>query len=274
MNEGRQKYLNQIEDYLLGRLNKVQQLELEEAIAKDEVLQQELEEQEKIIKGFRQLRFEKMEGIIEGWEEEITTEEAGDNQAKVIGLNRRVWWGIAAGVALLIIGGVWWFNSSKPYDTAYYRAIASAEYERPELLSTASTKSGGVDTENAFSEAYGFYSAQELEKALLAMSEISDTSSYFRGSSVLKGLIYLDQADYEAAIDAFRSAKQASGYYNLIVKDPSMRAFSNLDVNWYMALAYLGLGQYEQSKSLLQELANQTEYPRLQNQAREILDQL
>lgn len=252
----------------------MQQQELEEAIAKDEALQQELEEQEKIIKGFRQLRFEKMEGIIEGWEEEITVGETGDNQAKVIDLNRRVWWGIAAGVALLITGILWWVNSSKPYDTAYYQAIASAEYERPELLSTASTKSGGANTENSFSEAYDFYLAQEWGKALSIISEIADTSSYFRGANALKGLIYIEQADYEAAIESFRSAKQASGYYNLIIRDPSTRAFSTSDVNWYMALAYLGLGQDEQSKRLLQELTNQTEYPRLQNRAKEILDQL
>jgi hypothetical protein len=278
MDKNREKYLNQLEDYLLGKLDPAQQQELEQAIAQDEALQQELEEEAKIIKGFRQLRFKEMGAIIEEWEEEITEEQAVPDKGKVIGLGRRGWLSIAAALALLIAGW-WWLTYRDAPDAAYYQALALAEYERPDLRSTAITKSAASNADSLFEVAYDYFLIQDWEKAEAAIAGIADTSVYSHGAYALQGLISMEQADYEAAVAAFlRSARQGSEaekYYNLIVVGPPMRVFDTADVEWYMALALLGLGQQQESKRLLRGLVDEAESPKeLQEQAKALLDKL
>jgi tetratricopeptide (TPR) repeat protein len=273
MDEKNGKYRDQIEDYLLGKLDQAQREALERAMQQDEALRQELEAEEKIIKGFRQLRFEKMGSIIDGWEEEIIVGQAVPEDGKVIHLGRRAWWGIAAALALLITG-LWWLMNRDAPDQAYYQAIALAQYERPDLRSTAITKSTASNADSLFGEAYRYFSAQAWEEAESALRGIADTSAYYRGANALKGLAHLEQGEYEAAIDAFRLARQAPGYYNLILTDAPMRVFSDADIDWYTAIAFLGLGQGKDSKRLLEALAGQADYPQLQSRARALLEQL
>jgi len=260
------KTIESIDQYLQGKLSSAAKTAFEQRLAKEEALQQKVEEQKEVIAGitaFEKKRdFFNMLGEIKKEQgttklsvvkEEVSTEKT----AKVVPvtptketsrfLGRRTFLGIAASVALLLTAALFLLRPSQQIDT-----LAQQHFELyPDKMSARFEASGAVsdsdgnlqDLLKAGMDAYQKGDLPTAKQNLQSYKEKSTSNNYF---SIL--------TDFYLAQIALSNKKytQSIQLLNPLTKEQGLPIASA--VNWYLALAYLGQSEKAQALSYLEKI--------------------
>lgn len=265
-------YKAQIEAYLMGQLNPTEEAELLSAIAQKDELREELERQEQVVKGFRQIRVERIESMLAGWEEE--DEEDSKIQvtpsAKVRPLWRRYGWVAAAGALLLIAFIYYWSIEQRQ---AYENLVADS-YLAPELRDPYSFMSPTTER-HPFSVGFDLYFDEEYTEAARYFGTFSPEDSLYEDAQVMRGISLLNTGEYESAINVLEPLYEKAEFearFLVAREGVGLPRFEKVDLAWQLANAYLGTGQVNNSKALLRRLKqNRNGY---QEQASRLLEKI
>jgi len=153
----------------------------------------------------------------------------------------RVFSGVAALAAALIIGGVMYFNWFLPADndTLYNRFYSTYQNDIPLNLRSAEDVQ---PLHPALKNALENYSTGNFAASLPLFEDALKAEPGNDAAHFFAGMACLESGQLEKAADYFENARQSSGSY-------ASKA------TWYMALCHLKLNNGEKAKSLLKELA-------------------
>lgn len=252
-------YWDQIDDYLHGRLSPEEEQSMEQAIQTDADLKEEVQQQEKIVKGLRQLRLEALTEQTLAWEAEIGEEKeaattptsAPDKSAKTLRL--RPWmWAAAAGVAALIVVTILLNRQGNSQG----QRLAIQAFSMPEIQGPRGEGTPYYRGLGAFQN-----SSYPAATEQLALVSSSDTTNY-PAAQFLLGLCQFELGNYAAALTYFQTAKQQENdILVLIGAHPDNVFVSAQHIEWYLALSYLASGQQQAGQQMIEEILRDTSHP-------------
>ena len=248
--------LERIDRYLLEQMSDQERIEFEEQMEEDIELLQYVKEQKELISGLADYEEKQnfMSMLTEIKEEERT---ADQNSTNVISINRkknkvysRQFLSIAASVAVLIIAGIFIFRSAQspqrlvqdnfqPYPTdelsgqlTALGAIADSNEDLYEILQTGISEYDQQDYESALNS-FRSFSSQNSDQNYLSV-----LSRFYQAQCAMK------LKDYQSAINDLTELSDTKGL-----------PIDN-DIEYTLALAYLGNKNQDEAIPLLQNLAN------------------
>jgi hypothetical protein len=294
------KEIEQIEDFLEGRLDAEQDAAFRQELAKDPDLRADVEAHKATLAVFKQERIERKLERIKRWkvdkelavpvvlpddpetniEEQSTTDVQETPVVKMEpkvdrGRPRWLWWSAAATVALLIVAYLVWGQESKP------DVLFAENYELPDMLPTASTDEDAIDGGVAALDDHRY------RDVIDSLTYIQPGNPAYANAQFLIAHAYLGidegaiEDQYSMAIKSFDEV--LANYNDLrlfsISEDElSSELISENDIKWYKALSYLKLGDQQLAASIFQDLAEQTAVGEgiiyTPEKARQIADQL
>jgi len=243
------KFYNQIEDFLDGNLIGkelsmfISQKELDKELAKEIELRFEVNELIKD-KGFFELR-EKLE---------LQRNETYVNSS-LIKFRKdlfKTWHFAAASFALiLVVGGLWYILSNKPYST---EKLVSKYYKLAHPL--LQVRSAEIKTDDALATAFKYYKDNDFNSALKYFNSLENQMT----AKFYSGVCFIELEQYNEAIDSFTSVINDND--NLFVEQ----------ANWYLGLIYLMDNQKNKAIEQFVKISKDENY--YTSQAKEILKYL
>ncbi len=243
------KSYNQIEDFLDGNLIGkelsifISQKELDKELAKEIELRLEVNELIKD-KGFFELR-EKLE---------LQRNETYVNSS-LIKFRKdlfKTWHFAAASFALiLVVGGLWYILSNKPYST---EKLVSKYYKPAHPL--LQVRSAEIKSDDALATAFKYYKDNDFNSALKYFNSLENQMT----AKFYSGVCFIELEQYDEAIDSFTSVIYDND--NLFVEQ----------ANWYLGLIYLMDNQKNKAIEQFVKISKDENY--YTSQAKEILKYL
>lgn len=253
-------YWDQIDDYLCGRLSPEGEEAMENAMQQDPALEEEVRQQEKIVKGLRQLRLEALTRQAEQWEAEIREEEkqpeaapeiAPTKKGKVVPM-RRWAWAAAAVLAVLVIAAIalnrqWEKKGS---------TLAVNIFTPPEMQLDKG------DSELSYQNGIEAFDAKDYADAISNFNQVGSSDSKYASAQFLLGISYFMTKDYPAARMHFESAKQRVEEIEFLIgKSPDGKVVTTKHIDWYLALANFAAGQRRAGQRILDQILADSEHP-------------
>lgn len=237
-----------ISAYLDNRLSQEDRLQFEEDMERDPELRQLVEDfpliEEALNAAAQEEEFEK-----------YTREEASkmlkqiynsgfslnsEHRAKVIPIHRKNWFRYAAAVIIIIT------ILSYPTYNFYYKkspqqlfATNYSGYPNVELLNTR-----GSNDDNMLEtriEAYEYYNNQQFEEFIQAVEALSPDYPEKLNDRFYLGIAYLETQQWQNAVITFEALSSANFKYSK-------------EVDWFLGMAYLGIGACENAKTTLEKV--------------------
>jgi hypothetical protein len=243
------KSYNQIEDFLDGNLIGkelsifISQKELDKELAKEIELRFEVNE---LIKdnGFFELR-EKLE---------LQRNESYVNSS-IIKFRKdlfKTWHFAAASFALiLVVGGLWYILSNKPYST---EKLVSKYYKPAHPL--LQVRSAEIKSDDALATAFKYYKDNDFNSALKYFNSLENQMT----AKFYSGVCFIELEQYDDAIESFTAVINDND--NLFVEQ----------ANWYLGLIYLMDNQKNKAIEQFEKISKDENY--YTSQAKEILKYL
>ncbi len=152
---------------------------------------------------------------------------------------------------LLVVGGLWYILSNKPFSTE--RLVT--KYYKP-AHPILQIRSAEMNTDDALKEAFSFYKQNDYTNALKYFNSLDNqiTAKFY------SGVCYIELEQYNKAIDSFEYV--ISDRDNLFVEQ----------AEWYLGLIYLMNNQKNQAIDQFEKISDSDSY--YSNQAEEILKYL
>lgn len=224
-------FAQQIEDFLLGRLNETERKAFEKALANDETLREEVAFRQLIVKGTKQEGRDQLKNRLKQIHEQV----ANDSDMENTTIQRKLWprlIAIAASIVLLLVSGGYFFLNNEAFDPK----VAYEEYYKAAPLRLASRDD---NTEKAILQLNEYYNDKDYGNALPVIEKLLDTDSTNSIMQLAAGICHLELNQIEKARKQFLS----------IIKAQDFRL--KHQANWYMALTYLKEGKLKQTQSFL-----------------------
>ena len=218
----------QIEDYLLNRLNDTERMDFENTLRHDKDLQKQLELQALIIKGARSSGRDQLKSRLQKIHQQEFPRQA--KTRSLLPLLSKV----AAVVLLLVLGGVYLFKGESPttqqlfaqnYE-AYSLSLASRDAADNELLARLNE----------------LYRQQNYKAALPLFDQLLKNDSLNARMLIGAGICHLELDQPQAARNRFSAIIEAN---DLRLQDMA---------RWYTALSFLKEGQAENAQSYLDQI--------------------
>jgi len=246
------EYSERIEQYLLGKLDKDQQVQFEKEMLADPELAKEVELQRAIYQSFQkssemELR-DKLDISRQRWE--IKQKHAG----RVVSFFRNKYL-VAASVALLIMAGgalITWLLSSK--STFSGEALFAENYHRPDPPNYSVRD---FETDSVAGFAFREYQHRDFVGAIKHFTEALQDDPSRSEVQFYLGITYLESDENELAIQAFKQ----------VIDDKSIYLE---EARWYLALCYLKIEDMENTRQLLQVISGSSSLRK--EQAAELLE--
>lgn len=245
-----------IEKYLRKELGEDERQKVEERLLSDASFQQKMKWHEDFMDVVREDRNKEIKSFLKEVEEEkiflTSKDKSSKNNTKIVQLKWIRW-----AAAVLVIGFVTWgvwsqfsFNPQNLY-TEHFTTYPN------DLVRVERSSEGTDPLQNAFVA----YQDNDFDSAIrqfdqLLVSTPSDNLLFFKAVS------HLSKEDIELATNIFE---------DLYAKEPWQYSEA---VRWYLALIYLKIGQTDNAKNLMEEIANQDDGHFQQSSAKEILEKL
>ena len=146
------------------------------------------------------------------------------------------YWLVAAVLILSVcIGAVWFSNNTDKSQNLF-----DAYFQHFELLETNATR-GGFSQESLLFKSTNIYSEREYSKAIELFRDAIDST--YQIENMYLGVSYLGNDNPRKAIEVFKKYIYSKG------------AFKN-DANWYIALSYIKLNDFESAQMFLREVVD------------------
>ncbi|HMQ47555.1 MAG TPA: hypothetical protein PKA00_09225 [Saprospiraceae bacterium] len=243
-----------IGDFLEGRLDEAERQDFAEAMEASDVLKEQVREQEAIMSLFRQKRLEQYCNRIDELKQEqrdrtqVTTPTPTKQEAIVVPMwRRRSFWAAAAVVLLLVVAGYWQLMEKEPD----WQALAIADYEEPLFT-------GSKGAETAYLDGEADFLANHLEEATLKLETVAPGDSNYVNAQYLLGHVYFRQGEYAKAVQQFKLCLNAADQLDmgLEVADDLPRGVTAQDVEWFLALSNLAADRMQEGQMLLEKIGN------------------
>jgi tetratricopeptide (TPR) repeat protein len=215
-----QELFERIEKYLLKKMSAEERLSFENEMAGDAALMNEVSIQRKLLKSVLAGSMkEQLEGI------HSATQKESEKKS-----NRTLWMGLAAGVAILLAAGLYFFNAPD-LNEKLFAENTSIDPGLPVPMSASNNF--------AFHDAMVDYKNEQYEKAISKWQVLqkenpnNDTLTYYIGAC------YFNSKQYDKAL----------GQFELIHKN-NTSAFRNKS-QWYAVLSLLQTQQAERIKAII-----------------------
>ncbi|NNC82994.1 MAG: hypothetical protein HKN79_05405 [Flavobacteriales bacterium] len=221
-----QKQFEEIEAYVLDRLDEAERHRFEKRLRVDAELAKEVESMRESVLS---IELEGMQRTIESIQDEHTEQVLYIEKTEPNRIRPQVWWALAAGLALLVASVIWLTDDTNP---------------RYELYSTHFFPDPGLPVAMGTTDAYAFtdamvdYKNEAYQKAVAKWSDLledgdeNDTLRYYIGCA------YMNLHDHEQAI----------AYLSPLASDKSSPLFEK--AQWYLALNYLYVDRIDALKRL------------------------
>jgi tetratricopeptide (TPR) repeat protein len=165
----------------------------------------------------------------------LADEESGSSKTRTIPL----WpWAIAASVSIILAVSYFVFRSSDGVIGEYYATYTELKIDKPR---------GAADDYRLKVSAYEAYRNEQTVRALNTIDTLLVGSPDDEEALFIRGLIYLQWERYPSAREDFERVKNVD------------------NVQWFLALAYLGEKDIAGGKSVLEEIAKVEESPFREN---------
>lgn len=265
-----------IERYLQGDLTEKEISAFQLQLAENPEFAQEVQIHEEIARASAEADAFAFETLVKEVGEERKAK-AGQNQGKTIRMNSNYLWGIAAGLALLLVGYFIWnqfSGSSRIAPQDLYAQYAQLE-EQQQLLGYQ----GRLDRGSPISGKDSLQSAhiQQIRDILRTVDALYQSRAYVQAEFILDSLLQFGDPSYFSQSDVrynlgitnmhLEEWEEAIVYFSTVIGDPKAKA------DWYSAMAYLRLNKLEEARLLLQSIAQDGLHPK-QDAARLVLEHL
>ncbi len=242
-----------IENYLRGRMSAEEKQAFEEEMSRNTELKKQVRQQKWIQEAIVDKEALAFRGKMNQWESKVS------GKKKVIPLRRAV--GVAAAVLILVVAGFWLLQArytSEELFEAYYR---SPEPQNILPASYYASRQGGSKEDSTqvtvWQEARQLFEQQKWAEALGKMEEVRVSEVAFPSEYYYElGILYLENEQYEKAIEALQQVENGQTYGK----------------SWYLALCYLALGDFDNTRTQLNKLTDQPNA--WQKNARALMKQL
>lgn len=228
-----------IDQYLLGRLSKAEERQLKER-KRDAEFQRELALQEDMMGVFQVAGREDLKAVLGGWEENIQAGNSENKEAKIRPLKRRSGlsriWAMAAAMALMLVA-LWWLLT--PGKTDY---LAQHFEAYPNVIAPILKSDEPLTAEERAYQAYELKNYEEAERLFEKLAPSDDKAFY-------QAMIALEKRETSKAINLLEKVYQNSAAR---FRQPAM---------WYLALAYLEMGEQEKAGQLIKEIEKEEGHP-------------
>lgn len=229
-------YQEKIEEYLSGKLSNAQSDAFEQQMEREPALRAAYEEELLARTVIRTAGREQLKARLE------EMDAAGPQAAPGPRSPRNRWWIAAAAVVIGLTLGLWWWTSSTPPTGPQLFAQYFETYRPPQLeRGTASTELSDWE------KGLDYYSKQQFTPAAAAFEKslkLDQAPQYLVQFYLGQSYLAQDPPQAALALAALKQAAQGEHFYQPVAQ-------------WYMALANLQLGQSQEAKLLLQDLASQ-----------------
>lgn len=250
-------YWNQIDDYLQGRLSPEEEQAMKTAIQENPALAEEVQQQEKVVVGLRQLRLDTITKQTRIWEEEIQSENkkksftfSPPTPARTIRF--RPWLWVAAAAVVLIIFVIV-LNSQSTSDD---QRLALQVFSIPEVQGT---RDAG---DSPYRQGLTAFQNSDCATSIQQLRLVPSSDSDYPNVQFLLGLCQFRQGNYSGAQKSFEEVKEHEN--DIIISigaPPNDELVSNKHINWYLALSYLANDQQKAGKKLIEEILQDTTHP-------------
>ena len=252
------KRLSEIDDYLHGKMTAGDKQAFEKKIETDVQLKKDVATQEELIEGIKAYRrkedfMKMMGGIHEKYEQSIEKK----TETKVVTINKKRNWlkpllAVAAAVTLIIIAFDWWSTSP---DFSQFAQANFMPYK--DILTEQITASGAASDPNKayFSQLEQGIAAYKQKDYINAQKKFTTFKNNASTRNLLVVLtdfylaqLALDNLNYTEAIKLLEPISTIGGL-----------PFA-AEINWYLALAYLGENQPEKARGYLIKIPQNSEF--------------
>lgn len=239
-----------IDGYLRKTLTLSVQHQVKERMASDDAFREEVQFRQVLQQAARRRGQQNLEALLVVADEELDgAEEEGESQtAKLRRLPMLRWVAIAASVLLLVAVGWWVFRSPEPQVlyTAYYEPFPNliAPIDKSETAESLPAKALQAYERKNYQEAVQHFEA--LQQA--ANRSVTDSLVFSADEQLYYGLSLLENRQERAAI----------AMLNTIADDPNARY--QQAAQWYLALAWLKVGDLDKSKVVLDLILDEPEH--------------
>lgn len=237
---------NRIEEYLDGQLSSGDSQEFKLLLDTNPDLELELSFRKELNEALRDktfLEFRKM--VNERTQSKGSTSATFSIKKDIL----RTWHLAAASFALiLVVGGLWYILSNKPYSTE--RLVSKYYKPAGPILQFRSVE---FNADDALKEAFGFYKQNDFNNALKYFNSLENqiTAKFY------SGICYIELEQFQKAISSFE----------YVINDKDNLFVEQAD--WYLGLIYLMNNQKNQAVDQFKKISNSDSY--YSNQAEEIL---
>lgn len=237
---------NRIEEYLDGQLSSGDSQEFKLLLDTNPDLELELSFRKELNEALRDktfLEFRKM--VNERTQSKGSTSTTFSIKKDIL----RTWHLAAASFALiLVVGGLWYILSNKPYSTE--RLVSKYYKPAGPILQFRSVE---FNADDALKEAFGFYKQNDFNNALKYFNSLENqiTAKFY------SGICYIELEQFQKAISSFE----------YVINDKDNLFVEQAD--WYLGLIYLMNNQKNQAVDQFKKISNSDSY--YSNQAEEIL---
>jgi len=237
----------QIDDYLLNRLNKQERQSFTERLSKDQSLQGSVQVRQLLIEQIKTIGNLQLKEKILKIQSKVEFKKQKQSRRRLIG------WIVGVAAVILFLSLSHFIGQTSSPQSLY------AQYYKTYQLPFGSRSTSEADL--LLQNAGGLYLQGEYTQALSLFEQIKATGDLDDRGQLAMAICYMELEKYQEA------EKQLSNY-------TAQDAPLYLDqAQWYLALTYLQLGKIDQSKTLLELLKGNTA-AFFQESATNLLDQL
>lgn len=257
-----QKDLQLIEAYIKNDMTAEERRRFEERMEAEAGLSEEVSAYRQIFRGFQQLERDNFRSEVAAFEQTLApivlpgleeeTDKKEEKTAKIIPFPSQkrstktrslaMWAAVAASIALLVWIGV---NGEQAPD---YEQLAMTYHEVPVYSPSKSTN------ESAYQLGFKDFSQKNYAKAIPFLKKVDSADKNYLNAAYLLGQSYLQEQDFKAAVPIFETLQTVTLEDISLHQSDSDAYISSYDLQWQLALAYLGNQQKENSLKILQNL--------------------
>ena len=237
---GKEQDIEMIDEFLDGKLSDTQLEAFNVRVAEDENFRQLVQEmkiiQRAVISKSREDLLEKIKAVDQEEKADSNSTESG----KLIKMNARVWYRVAAIISFVAIAGYAMFQILDTNDLNLYDKY----YSHYSDLSIPASRSG--DPEQT---AIQFALESYMENDFNSIHELlQDVDAANVEAALLRGLAYLGQENFEQAIL----------YLEIVANSETQFTASG---RYYLALSFIGIGEMNQALNWLESIRSSSMFP-------------